>query len=131
MTTQLLVTSSYAALLAFVFVYLSFRTLRLRGSLKIPMSDGDNPQMLRAIRVHANFAEYVPMCLLLMLLMELRGAAPLLLHALGIALILGRILHARGVSQIHENMRWRLWGMRLTLGVLITSASYLLFSQIL
>lgn len=129
MNSPLLLTANYAGLLACLFVYLSVRTLRLRKKLRIPIGDASNDQMLRAMRVHANFSEYVPLSLLLLLLMEIQGAHPMWLHTLGSLLLLGRIFHALGVSQAPENTRWRLWGMRLTLGVLSSCAGYLLVSQ--
>ena len=63
----------YAALLALLFLALSVRTLRLRRSLKISVGHAGNTQMLRAMRAHANFAEYVPLGLLLLTLVELHG----------------------------------------------------------
>ena len=59
------ITFFYAALLAILFVLLSIRTIRLRRSLKIAVGDAGNPKMLRAMRVHSNFSEYVPLSLLL------------------------------------------------------------------
>ncbi|MEH8130210.1 MAPEG family protein [Aeromonas veronii] len=50
----------YAALLALLFVLLSIRTIRTRHSRKVALGHGDDPAMLRAMRVHANFAEYDP-----------------------------------------------------------------------
>jgi len=55
----------YAALLALIFVALSVRTLRMRRRLRIAVGDGGDTALLRAMRVHANFAEYVPLSLLL------------------------------------------------------------------
>ena len=66
--------SIYAALLGIVFVALSIPTLRLRRRLKIAIGDGKNPLMLRAIRTHANFAEYAPLGLLLIAACEQRAA---------------------------------------------------------
>ena len=66
MPLQLKIIPLYAALLALLFIALSVRTLRLRRHLKIAVGDAGNTQMLRAMRAHANFAEYVPMCLLLL-----------------------------------------------------------------
>jgi len=60
----------YAALLAMLFVALSIRTLRLRRRLRIGIGDAGNEQMLRAMRVHSNFAEYVPLTLFLIYLAE-------------------------------------------------------------
>ena len=101
------VTPFYAAILALLFMLLSVRTLRLRQRLKVLLGDGDQPQMLRAMRVHANFAEYVPLALLLTVLLESRGTSAGLIHALCLGLLLGRLAHAYGVSQVAEDMRYR------------------------
>ena len=55
----------YAALLALLFVALSWRTIGLRRRYCVAVGDGGQPELLRAMRVHANFAEYVPLALLL------------------------------------------------------------------
>ena len=116
----------YAALLALLFFILSVRTLRMRKSLQIAVGDGGDKQMLRLIRVHANFAEYVPLCLILLYMVEAQGAPALLMHGLGLALLVGRISHAWGVSQVKENLAFRVAGMLLTFTTLLTSAIYLL-----
>jgi len=118
----------YAAILAILFVALSVRTLLLRRSLKIGIGDAGNARMLRAMRVHSNFAEYVPLCLILLCLAELQGARPVLVHCLGICLLLGRLSHAYGVSQANENYNFRVAGMAMTFTVLLSSSAYLLFA---
>ena len=55
-----MITPLYAAIIALIFVVLSFRTLLLRRRLGIAIGTGENPILTRAIRVHSNFAEYVP-----------------------------------------------------------------------
>lgn len=121
------VVPTYAALLALIFVGLSVRTLRLRRRLRIGVGDGGDRVMLRAMRVHANFAEYVPLTLLLLYFVEAAGAGALWLHALCAALVAGRLIHAYGVSQVQEQYGFRVAGMVLTLGVLVTAAVRLLF----
>lgn len=124
------VTSIYAALLVLLFVALSVRTLRLRGSLRISLGDGGNPQMLRAIRVHANFAEYAPLGLLVLLLLETQRAEVWLLHGLGLCLLCGRVLHAYGVGQPKAAGAFRVAGMALTLTMLTVSAVALMLYAI-
>jgi uncharacterized membrane protein YecN with MAPEG domain len=120
------VTPLYAALLTFLFVALSIRTLRLRRRLGIGLGDGQNEQILRAMRAHANFAEYVPLCLVLLFMLEALGAPAALLHALGCALLIGRCSHAFGVSRSPENYRYRVIGMALTFLPLLGAAAALL-----
>lgn len=115
-------TPAYAAVLGLVFVSLSLRTIRLRRRHRIAVGDGDNAELRRAMRVHANFAEYTPLALLLIFFVEHDGAAALLVHALGLALLAGRLLHAWGVSQDRENFRYRVSGMMLTFGSIVTAA---------
>lgn len=118
----------YAALFAIFFVVLSVRTLRLRRRLRIAIGDSGNESMLRAMRVHSNFAEYVPLGLLLVFLVEAQGANALLVHALCLCLLVGRLSHALGVSQMKENYRYRVFGMALTLTTLGASAASLLLA---
>ena len=127
MPLQLRTVPLYAALLAILFIALSVRALRLRRHLKIAVGDAGNTQMLRAMRAHANFAEYVPMCLLLLALVELHGGRnPWVLHGLGLTLLAGRLSHAWGVSQVHENYRFRVFGMVMTFTTLAACAVFLL-----
>ena len=121
-----MITPIYASLLAFIFVLLSVRTLRLRRQLKIGIGTGENKQMLRAMRVHANFCEYAPLALLLSLMIELIKGPALLIHFVCICLLVGRILHAYGVSQLSENYKFRVLGMALTFTSICTSALLLI-----
>jgi uncharacterized protein len=122
-----LITAPYAASLGFLFTLLSLRTLRLRRKLRIGLGDGGHPEMLRAIRVHANFAEYMPLCLGLMCLAELQAAPAWLMHAMGMALLIARLVHAYGLKQIEEKTKFRVIGVALTLSTLLTASSYLIF----
>jgi uncharacterized membrane protein YecN with MAPEG domain len=125
------VTPIYAALLTPIFVALSLRTIRLRRRHRVALGDGDNPELRRAMRAHANFAEYVPLALLLLFFVEHDGAHPAVVHALGLALLAGRLAHAWGVSQLRENFRFRVAGMLLTFGVLISAALFLVAVRVI
>ncbi len=120
----------YAALLGLLFFYLSVRTIGLRRKLQIGIGASDNPEMLRAMRVHANFAEYAPLVLLLIYLVEVQGAPALLVHALGLCLLTGRLLHAYGVSQIKEQFAFRVTGMALTFTALLVSSGHLIYKTL-
>ena len=66
----------YAALLGFLLVHLSIRVIRLRRRLKVAIGVGGEAAIERAARVQANFSEYVPIALILLLLAEIQGARP-------------------------------------------------------
>jgi hypothetical protein len=125
----MLFTPIYAAILGLGFVRLSFLTLRLSRQNKIALGDGGNPQLLRAIRVHSNFAEYVPIALILIYMTESIGAPIYLIHFLGISLLIGRLSHAWGVSQENEDFKFRVFGMIATFNAIIVSSLYILVSQ--
>lgn len=124
-------TPLYAALLALLFIALSVRTIRLRRRHRIAVGDGNNPELRRAMRVHANFAEYAPLALLLVYFVETGGAPALLVHAFGIALLAGRMLHAWGVSQPREDFRYRVSGMVLTFGVIAAAGLTIVIARII
>ena len=120
------ITSLYAALLALLFLVLSVRVILTRRRERVAIGDGDNPRLCRAIGVHNNFAQYVPFALLLMVFVELSPAPLELVHVLGLLLLVGRCIHAWGVSRANENYRLRMLGITLTLASILLAALYLL-----
>jgi uncharacterized membrane protein YecN with MAPEG domain len=104
----------YAALLAGLYLFLSLRVIGMRVKGRIGLGDAGNPKLQRAIRVQGNFSEYVPLALILLAFVEMQQALPLLLHGLSLSLLIGRTIHAYGVSQEQEDYRLRLTGMILT-----------------
>lgn len=116
----MIVTPFYAGLLALLFFVLSIKVV-LRRQGGINLGDGGDKKMLRVIRGHANFAEYVPLILLLMALLELGHASTYVLHALGIALLIGRLLHGYALSFTDHFRFGRFWGAGLTIAVLVTA----------
>ncbi len=78
---------------------------------------------MRRARVHANFAEYVPMALVLLACAESLKAPAIALHGLGVVLVAGRIIHAYGLSQNPHNFRLRVLGMWLTMGTIALLAT--------
>ena len=116
------ITALYAALLTVLFVILSVRVIAMRRGSGAALGDGGDPGLLRKIRVHGNFAEYVPLGLILLGLAEGLRAPGWLLHLLGLALLVGRLLHAYGVSRTNEQFGFRVGGVALTLTMLISAA---------
>ena len=112
----------YAALCGLLLIFLSARVIRQRRRSKVALGDAGKPEMRRAMRVQANFAEYAPLALLLLALAELQGLDPLILHGLGVLLLLGRLLHAFGVAREPENFRFRVTGMVLTFATIAAAS---------
>jgi len=118
----------YAALLGLVYLALSLRAIRARRSARKAIGPLGDDALDRRVRAHANFAEYAPLVLLLLAFAELRELPEMLVH-LGCALLLvGRCLHAWGLSQVPENFRYRVYGMYGTFLALVVAATLLLAS---
>jgi hypothetical protein len=99
-------------------MYLSILVIQRRRSQKISLGDGGDQHFLGVIRAHANFAEYVPLILVLMVVAEINLANSWLLHSVGTVLLLGRIIHAYGLRH-HSGASWqRILGMLLTFAAL-------------
>ena len=111
---MLQITAFYAALLAVLFIYLSVRVIGCRRERRVEFGHGEDFELLRRMRVHANFAEYVPFALLLMALAESMVPPDLVVHLAGLLLIAGRLLHAYGTSHSPPIMRYRVYGTALT-----------------
>jgi uncharacterized membrane protein YecN with MAPEG domain len=123
----MVVTPLYAAVLVLWFLLLSLRVVQNRKLAKVSLGDGGNTLLQRAIRGHANFAEYVPLALLLLAILELSRFSIYLLHAIGIALVIARLLHGYALAYRSEFRFGRYWGAMLTFVVLIVEALLCLY----
>ena len=84
----------YAGLNALILLGIAGSTSRVRRRTGIYIGDGGNLHLVRILRGHANAIEIVPIALILMLLMAAMGAPAWVIHVFGIALTVGRVLHA-------------------------------------
>lgn len=120
----------YAALLGLLFVFLSVRVIRLRRLNQIALGYGEDLLLTRAARVHGNFAEYVPLSLLLIYFLEISTAPAGLVHGLGIVLVISRGIHAYGVSEPNEDYRLRVTGMSGTFAVIVIASLALFYYRL-
>jgi len=88
------VTSTLTGILLILLVVLSGMVTARRGVLGgIQFGDNEDDVLRRRIRAHGNFIEIAPMVILGIGLMELAGAATILLLSLAGTFVFGRILH--------------------------------------
>ncbi|MGH7291342.1 MAG: MAPEG family protein [Myxococcota bacterium] len=117
------ITLAYAGALGLWFVILTIRVLQGRVGKGAPsLGDGGDVSMLRRIRGHANFAEYVPFTLLMIGLLEASGTAAWIIHALGATLLAGRLLHGYAFAFTTYNVFGRSAGIVLTLLSLLAAS---------
>jgi uncharacterized protein len=123
------ITAVYLGVLGLLYAFLGLRVARFRRGSKIVFGDADNLYLRSAIRAHANFAEYVPIIVLMNALLEMGGAASVQMHVLLGTLTVSRILHPFGMHAKPMTPQFivgRIVGMILTFLVLVASALLLL-----
>jgi uncharacterized membrane protein YecN with MAPEG domain len=126
-------TSVYAAILALIFAAVSIWVSQGRGQFKILHGDGGNSGLQRRIRAHANFAEYVPLIVVLVALLEAGGAPRAEVHALLAPLVIARAMHPVGmVAGEGAPQQYLFRGVGATVTVLVmVAASVLLLARAL
>lgn len=117
----------YAAFLGLLFFALSVHVIFARRRAKVGLGDGGDRRLVRAMRVQANFAEYVPLTLVLLAFLEIEGAPRLLVHLGGLGLLVGRLAHAYGMSRDPDIKSLRAFGILATFTVLVGAALALLY----
>lgn len=118
----------YAAILGFIFFALSAMTIRRRRAGRISLGAGEDETLLRRMRAHANFAEYVPFALLLISGAVVSGANAYFVHGCGIVLVAGRLLHAKAIYD--GTIPLRAAGMMATFAVIVAASGYIVVRSI-
>ncbi len=123
--TLLSITPIYIALLGILFIPFTLRVGLYRVKSEILIGDGQDEELIKRNRGQGNFIETVPLAVVLLLLMEILGAGPTWLHALGALLVGGRILHYLGITGLGAAF-FRPVGMFATLGVYLVAPAWIL-----
>lgn len=113
------ITPVYAVLLSAIFLTLSVRVILMRRGQKIAYGAGDDTDNVALLRAQKNFAEYVPLALLLLVFAELQGVSAVWLHLSGFILLIGRMLHGYGMGFNRKFFAGRVGGTVCTLTALI------------
>lgn len=122
-----MIASFYAAILALLYIFLTFYVVQGRYKYKVGLGDGGVPALTQRIRMHGNFAEFAPIALILLFMVDYTKFSPLTVHILGIMLLLGRCAHAFGIHTSPVASAGRMAGMILTLLMILISALLLLW----
>lgn len=109
----------YAGLNLLLLLALALLVVRQRVQHKVVLGDGGVEPLNRAIRVHGNAVEYVPLAVAGLIALALAGAAVWIVHVGGVALTLGRVLHAQGLSLSSGSSFGRAAGTLLTWGAFL------------
>ncbi|WP_162455886.1 MAPEG family protein [Pseudoxanthomonas kalamensis] len=111
-----------ACLHVLLFVLLSMRVVLYRFRKRIGIGEGADRELHKRIRVHANFAEYVPLALLLLMLLEAAGVGECWIWGYGLTLLVARVLHALGLGRSSATSLPRFLGALTTFVLLLAMA---------
>jgi uncharacterized membrane protein YecN with MAPEG domain len=120
----------YASLNIFLILFLAANVSRNRRRAKVSLGVGRDKGLEQACRAHGNAAEYTPVALIGLALIAMMPTATLYIHALGMALTLGRFAHAYGLLTDGGPSFGRLLGTGLTWVALLGTGLLLLFGAI-
>jgi hypothetical protein len=118
----------YTALLGLLLIALSVNVVLARRRYRVRLGEGTDEGMLQAVRVQANFAEYVPLAAVLLILSELTGMPIVAVHVAGILLVTSRLLHAWGLAHDPGRTFGRFYGTAGTWLVIIGLSAWLLYA---
>lgn len=118
----------YTALLGLLLIALSVNVVLARRRYRVRLGVGTEEGMQQAVRVQANFAEYVPFAVILLILAELTDMPATAVHVAGIVLLTSRVLHAWGLSHSPGTTFGRFYGTAGTWLVIIGLSLWLLYA---
>ncbi len=112
-----------AGLLGLILLFLSGYIIAGRVKFKINSGDGGDESMRQRIRAQANFVEYVPLAMILVMLVEWTRIGPgWLAGAMGATLVVARLWHAQGLLSNSGVSAGRFMGTNLTGLVILVGA---------
>lgn len=123
----MIITGFYATLLALFIFILVLRVVRLRVKHLVGFLDGGHPDLIKAIRIHGNAIETIPLALIVMGCAELSQLRAPFMHIAGCLLLLARFYHAFGLNRSQGRSKGRTYGTLLTWFVIISLGGYNLF----
>ena len=114
----------WSGVMILLLAVLGVRVAMARRGNKVLLGDGGNAKVLLASRVFGNASEYIPAGIGALAVLAMLGMPALVLHGLGGALSLGRLVHAVSLSDTRPTAG-RVIGMILTWLSLIAAGGML------
>lgn len=88
----------YIGLNLFINLFLAYRVSANRMRANVMSGTGDDSGLYNANRAHVTNAEYTPIILVGLIGLHLLSGSIYVIHAVGLLLTVGRILHAMGLT---------------------------------
>jgi uncharacterized protein len=112
-----MVSAFYASILAALICWLALNVVKSRRKNRIKYGDGGVDDLLISRSAHSNATETIPIALILLFFLEYNGGYLWLVHLFGTSLIIGRILHCRGI--LSDTLKGRILGMKMTVFTIV------------
>ncbi|HEY0598816.1 MAPEG family protein [Brevundimonas sp.] len=116
----------WSGLLILVLIVLSVRVVMTRRRQRVILGDGGDEVMIVAARRFGNAAEYTPVAIGALILLALIGWQTWIIHLVGAAFLLGRVIHPLGLAFGKGPPPARVVGMTLTWLPLLVAAVLLI-----
>src|SRR5262249_41656475 len=116
----------HAALLILMAVAFALLVIQRRRTVGGGLEDAGDKELAKAMRIHANFVEFAPFAIAAYILLALAGVSAVFIHVLGSIFLIGRVVHAAGLSRHEGASLGRLIGAAASLLVLTAAAIRLL-----
>ena len=126
--TEYQIVALYAALNLILVCVLMVRVGQVRMAKKVSLGDGGNDKLLARIRTHGNYIENAPLALIGLLAMASLNVSSIALHIFGVMFLIGRLLHAHGMTGKNANGAGRGIGMGLTMLTFLGTAGMLIYT---
>ena len=121
------VTPLFAGIFGLIYIWLSYGVIKLRLNKKISLGSGGDEELEIAMRVHSNFIEYVPICLILLWFLEIVTYSSGLSFILACVLILARLAHIIGLNDTGKKFIFRQIGVLGTFTVILVPSVVLIW----
>ncbi|MEM7568177.1 MAG: MAPEG family protein [Pseudomonadota bacterium] len=121
------VTTTLAAVLGLMLIWLKFRAIGQRVKSEAPLGETASTSLQVAVRTHGNFSENAPLAVILIGLLEFGGAPALLVMGLAGVFVFARIMHPIGMGMEKTPNAPRVMGVMLTSAVFVVGGLYALY----
>ena len=128
--TALQAAGVWSGLLILVLIVLSVHVVQTRRRQRVILGDGADQAMIVAVRRFGNAAEYTPVAIGALVLLALLGWQPWVVHLIGGAFFLGRVIHPLGLAFGKGPPPARVIGMTLTWLPLLAAAGLLIYAGV-
>jgi uncharacterized membrane protein YecN with MAPEG domain len=124
-----MITALYAAILGFLGAALTINAIRHRVRSGVSTGDGKDAGLAQAIRAHANFAEQVPLALIVISFAEVLGSRPLVVHVLCVVLVGARLVSAYALNRSLTQSPTRNFSAAVTQLVVVAASAAILLAM--